>query len=954
MGRNVKNIFFTILLLFLVFLSLFFFAKYSSFVVEAWYNSSWFYRKPVTITNGGSLLTNEDVLIVVDSATLISNSKLQTDCDDFRFTDSDGSTLISYWIEGGCNTSSTQIWVRVPSVPTGNKTIYMYYGNPAATLAEQSWSGNFILFADASCPASWTRNSTFDSRFIYGSSTYGSTGGVAVSHNHGGTLSVATGGASVTGGVGGSVEQPCTNLTTATHTISGTIGYADSSPSYLTTILCQRNKLSNLGNLILLSDSTTPSGWTRMTAFDSKFPYGSASYGTSGGTTTHTHGLSSLTSGQSAQDCSAEIDPPDPKSRWISNPTHTHPSVVTDSNSSSSNLPSYKILLYVKSPTGLVSLNQTLISPVSVLPPLGWNGYTTLNSVFVMGGATANLTTQGASTHNHSATFTLQASTTYISKNASSMLRAAPNHTHTASYTYTSTSLLPPYTTIIYASRKTSLSSSLGTEENANTAPTAPTIPYTNGGTNPTGVVPSPYFSAIFNDPDTGDTGVSYQIQVNTQSDFLGTVMWDSGLQTMTPATGIGFRSPNITYGDTDLTNNGATYYWRIKFADSGGLTSPWSATAQFTMNTTPTAPTLPLTNDLTNPTGVLTSPAPYFSAIFNDPNTGDTGIQYKIEVNTNSSFTGTVMWDPGLQTMTPATGIGSRSPNITYAGSALSYGTTYYWRVSFADNHGTLSPVSTTANFRVAYLPTTPSAPTTETLTNPIKVSDLTPEFSALFNDSDTANTGAYYEIEVNTASDFGGTSMWDTDKTVHSPAIVNNNRSSEIPYAGTALTANGTIYYWRIRFWDSDNLVSSWSTTSNFRMSGPPTAPTSMLVDGQSNPLAISSTTPTFSAIYSDPNTDSATAYEIDVNSNNTFTGTVMWATGKISTTISNNNRSPNYTYAGTALTGESGTTYYWRIRFWDSDDLVSNWSATGSFVDNFKHIFISGVQMRGVQIK
>jgi len=487
-----------------------------------------------------------------------------------------------------------------------------------------------------------------------------------------------------------------------------------------------------------------------------------------------------------------------------------------------------------------------------------------------------------------------------------------------------------------------------------NTAPTAPTIPYTNGGTNPTGVVPSPYFSAIFNDPDTGDTGVSYQIQVNTQSDFLGTVMWDSGLQTMTPATGIGFRSPNITYGDTDLTNNGATYYWRIKFADSGGLTSPWSATAQFTMNTTPTAPTLPLTNDLTNPTGVLTSPAPYFSAIFNDPNTGDTGIQYKVEVNTNSSFTGTTMWDSGLQTMTPATGIGSRSPNITYAGSALSYGTTYYWRVSFADNHGTLSPVSTTANFRVAYLPTTPSAPTTETLTNPIKVSDLTPEFSALFNDSDTANTGAYYEIEVNTASDFGGTSMWDTDKTVHSPAIVNNNRSSEIPYAGTALTANGTIYYWRIRFWDSDNLVSSWSTTSNFRMSGPPTAPTSMLVDGQSNPLAISSTTPTFSAIYSDPNTDSATAYEIDVNSNNTFTGTVMWATGKISTTISNNNRSPNYTYAGTALTGESGTTYYWRIRFWDSDDLVSNWSATGSFVDNFKHIFISGVQMRGVQIK
>jgi len=93
----------------------------------------WKYRRAVTIDNtlNSNALTDYQVLVVVDTASLISAGKLQDTCADIRFTDSDGTTLLNYWIEPGtCNTPSTRIWVKVPSIPASStKTIYLYYGN---------------------------------------------------------------------------------------------------------------------------------------------------------------------------------------------------------------------------------------------------------------------------------------------------------------------------------------------------------------------------------------------------------------------------------------------------------------------------------------------------------------------------------------------------------------------------------------------------------------------------------------------------------------------------------------------------------------------------------------------------------------------------------------------------------------------------------------------------------
>ncbi|MHC4677017.1 MAG: DNRLRE domain-containing protein, partial [Planctomycetota bacterium] len=96
-----------------------------------------------------------------------------------------------------------------------------------------------------------------------------------------------------------------------------------------------------------------------------------------------------------------------------------------------------------------------------------------------------------------------------------------------------------------------------------------------------------------------------------------------------------------------------------------------------------------------------MTDPTPAFSAIYNDPDSGDIANKYRVEVNTASDFNGTVMWDSGAGGTSMAdTTAGNRCPDIIYAGTALASDTTYYWRISFWDDGGIQGTVSATQNF--------------------------------------------------------------------------------------------------------------------------------------------------------------------------------------------------------------------------------------------------------------
>jgi hypothetical protein len=113
------------------------------------------YQKPVTITNNtGSSLTDSLQQISLDTSELISANKMRTDCGDLRVLDNDQTTELAYWIEGGiyeCNTTDTRIWVRVPSIPTGDYDIYVRYESDSSSLTSTASLANTIpVLADSS------------------------------------------------------------------------------------------------------------------------------------------------------------------------------------------------------------------------------------------------------------------------------------------------------------------------------------------------------------------------------------------------------------------------------------------------------------------------------------------------------------------------------------------------------------------------------------------------------------------------------------------------------------------------------------------------------------------------------------------------------------------------------------------------------------------------------------
>ncbi|MEM5821015.1 MAG: DUF2341 domain-containing protein [Candidatus Aenigmatarchaeota archaeon] len=137
--------------------------------------SGWQYRIPITIKeNSGNTLTDYQVLIALNTQSLISQGKMRNDCGDIRFTDSDGISLLNYWLESGCNSANTKIWVKVPNIPAnGQKTIYVYYGNPSATSLSNG-DNTFIFFDDFSFKdtSKWTWPSDWTVETGYAKQTY--------------------------------------------------------------------------------------------------------------------------------------------------------------------------------------------------------------------------------------------------------------------------------------------------------------------------------------------------------------------------------------------------------------------------------------------------------------------------------------------------------------------------------------------------------------------------------------------------------------------------------------------------------------------------------------------------------------------------------------------------------------------------------------------------------------
>lgn len=120
----------------------------------AWWDASFTYRTPVNISNAGTTLTDYQANIPLNTQALVSAGKMRSDCGDLRIVASNDSAQLPFWIESGCNTNATKIWVKAPSIPAGTSTIYAYYGKPTATNASNG-TNTFMFFDDISGVYSW-------------------------------------------------------------------------------------------------------------------------------------------------------------------------------------------------------------------------------------------------------------------------------------------------------------------------------------------------------------------------------------------------------------------------------------------------------------------------------------------------------------------------------------------------------------------------------------------------------------------------------------------------------------------------------------------------------------------------------------------------------------------------------------------------------------------------------
>ena len=249
-------------------------------------------------------------------------------------------------------------------------------------------------------------------------------------------------------------------------------------------------------------------------------------------------------------------------------------------------------------------------------------------------------------------------------------------------------------------------------------------------------------------------------------------------------------------------------------FADQTGTTNDPKLIVEHTVpNEAPTAPTSLQTEGQTNPDHIDDS-TPEFSAIFEDPNAGDLATDYRIQVATSSDFA-YAYWDSGTTTLASTTPIGMRTEGLSYSGSALASSTTYYWRIKFwddADAEGAWSTATSTFSLASQSTPGVPISLQTEGQTNPTGITDTTPEFSAVFQDSDSWDLSTYYQIQVSATSTFSAV-YWDSAKTALSSSTPVGQRTPDISYGGTTLVPLST-YYWRIRLWDASGYPSAYST--------------------------------------------------------------------------------------------------------------------------------------------
>ena len=407
--------------------------------------------------------------------------------------------------------------------------------------------------------------------------------------------------------------------------------------------------------------------------------------------------------------------------------------------------------------------------------------------------------------------------------------------------------------------------------------------------------------SSTFSDPD-GDTHAASQWQITTTAGNYATTVFDN-------VTG----APNLTNRvvPSGALSYSTTYFWHVRHQDSRGAWSSWSTETSFTTMSAPNqAPSQSVNSSPVNgATGQSLTPA-LVSSTFSDPD-GDTHAASQWQIRTSSGS----YYAPVLDRI-EAVGILTEY-TLTQA-DALSYSTTYYWRVAYQDNRGAWSDYSMETSFTtLSATNEAPSQPVNSSPDDGATWESLTPTLvsSAFFDPDGDTHAASQWQITA-TAGNYSSVAFDSLEDVSNLTSIV--VPSGRLNYS--------TTYYWRVRHKDNQGNWSDWSTETHFATAAAPNqAPSQPANSSPDDGATWESLTPTLvSSAFFDPDVDTHAASQWQITT----------TAGDYSSPVFDSGSDTSSLTSIVSPFLDHSTTYYWRVRYLDSRGAWSSWSAETSF--------------------
>lgn len=625
-------------------------ANESHAIGDTWYDSNYDYRNSIQITNNiGTTLSDFQVRLTIGTSALIADGKMRSDCNDLRFTNEDKNTLLNYWIETGCNSSNTIIWVKIPYLAAStSRNIYLYYGNSSASIGSEG-------------------NNTFDFFDDFSGTSLNTSKWTEWNPNSWGNLNISGGTLALSGTNSGSTRIGHGFISANTFSFSNHRVEYSARWNFLA-------EPSDVQTLVMRIGSTNPTSVSSGPSYKYRFYTSYDTWSSYYGYLTNSFNSSNIEATLYDDYSSADSIHNIPTSfeteqfNWYSSTyLSTKDSKDNGATWTTHGSSSYNNTVVSMSTPQAFGAQIESISGVgeSMVAWFDWyriRKYATTEPTFNLGTETTRPEFSWLATEN--------IGITNVNINSNLRLRFSINNNGDSTAANFRLQVAPK-----------GVSSNCTNVASVNFSD----VPTTAGSAMAV-MTTSPEF--------TNQESTTNQLTNSDTTFIAGKIVEYSSNQTDS----LTLNNDNFTEIEYNfqMTNNvGSTTPYCFRVVNVGTTLNTYSQIAQLTianLNKAPNAPYLPYVNNTTAQTGQQTpvygliDHTPAFSAIFDDYDTSDTSSYYQLQVGTDTDWTTAETWDSNKTSMSSCNE-NSRCNDIIYNGGALTDGSTYYWRLKFWDN---------------------------------------------------------------------------------------------------------------------------------------------------------------------------------------------------------------------------------------------------------------------------